>query len=100
MSVHQIFYKGNGRVCTVIDIKDQSLPVNHPDQSYLCETKDLLDDPFEGEVFTFWLQFFGGLSKADKQALWEVKKSQLVSVDYELGEFGPITVQKGLLIPR
>jgi hypothetical protein len=96
LSVDQIFYKGNGRVCTVIDIKDQSLPVNHPDQSYLCETTDLLDDPFEGEIFTFWLQFFGGLSKADKQALWEVKKSQLVSVDYKMGEFGPITVQKGL----
>ncbi|KAJ5214340.1 hypothetical protein N7449_001509 [Penicillium cf. viridicatum] len=95
LSVDQIFYKGSGRVCTVIDIKDQSLPVNHPDQSYLCETKDLLDDPFEGEIFTFWLQFFGGLSKADKQAPWEVKKSQLVSVDYEMGEFGPITVQKG-----
>ncbi|KAJ5402663.1 uncharacterized protein N7487_008559 [Penicillium crustosum] len=95
LSIDQIFYKGNGRVCTVIDIKDQSLPVNHPDQSYLCETKDLLDDPFEGEIFTFWLQFFGGLSKADKKALWEVKKSQLVSVDYEMGEFGPITVQKG-----
>lgn len=96
LSVDQIFYKGNGRVCTVIDIKDQSLPVNHPDQLYLCETKDLLDDPFEGEIFTFWLQFFGDLSKADKKALWEVKKPQLVSVDYEMGEFGPITVQKGL----
>ncbi|KAI2760410.1 CAZyme family GH162 [Penicillium roqueforti] len=91
----KIFYKGNGRVCTVIDIKDQSLPVNHPDQSYLCETKDLLDDPFEGEIFTFWLQFFGGLSKADKQALWEIKRPQLVSVDYKMGGFGPITVQKG-----
>ncbi|QQK44756.1 putative GPI anchored protein [Penicillium digitatum] len=65
----KIFYKGNGRVCTVIDIKDQSLPVNHPYQSYLCETKDLLDDPFEGEIFISQLQFVGGLLKANKQAL-------------------------------
>ena len=81
-----------------MDIKDQSLPVNHPDQSYLCEGDSLLNDPFEGEIFTFWLQFFGGLSDADKKALWEVKRPQLVSVDYQMGKFGPITVQKGLSI--
>lgn len=74
---------------------DQSLPVNHQDQSYQCENNILLDDPFEGEIFTFWLQFFGNLTDADKKALWEVKRPQLVSVDYQLGEYGPITVQKG-----
>ncbi|KAJ5881865.1 uncharacterized protein N7529_000537 [Penicillium soppii] len=91
----KIFYHGNGHVCAVIDIKDQTLAVNHPDQSYLCEGDGLLNDPFEGEIFTFWLQFFGGLSDADKKALWEVKRPQLVSVDYQMGKFGPITVQKG-----
>ncbi|KAJ5963618.1 uncharacterized protein N7479_003494 [Penicillium vulpinum] len=87
--------RGDGRVCAVVEMKDQSLPVSHSDQTYVCESKDLLDDPFEGEIFTFWLQFFGGLSKADKETLWEVKKPQSVSVDYEMGGFGPITIQKG-----
>jgi hypothetical protein len=91
----QIFYKGSGRVCSVIDIKNQSLPVNDPNQSYDCEGTGLLDDPYEGELFTFWLNFFGGLSSADKQALWEIKRPQLVSVDYDMDNVGPITVQKG-----
>ncbi|KAJ5662378.1 uncharacterized protein N7477_009994 [Penicillium maclennaniae] len=91
----KIFYQGNGRVCAVIDLKDQSLPIDHPDQSYTCEGDGLLNDPYEGELFTFWLQFFGGLSDSDKEALWNVKRPQLVSVDYHMGDFGPITVQKG-----
>jgi hypothetical protein len=81
-------------------MEDQSLPVNHPDQSYVCEGSGLLDDPFEGEIFTFWLQFFGGLTDADKQSLWEFKRPQLVSVDYKMGKLGPITVQKGLWQPN
>ena len=95
MFTRQIFYFGNGKVCAVVAMADQSLPVNHQDQSYQCENDILLDDPFEGEIFTFWLQFFGDLTDADKKALWEVKRAQLVSVDYQLGEYGPITVQKG-----
>ncbi|KAJ5610641.1 GPI anchored protein [Penicillium lagena] len=90
----QIFYKGNGRVCSVIDIKNQSLPVNDPNQSYDCEGTGLLNDPYEGELFTFWLNFFGGLSDVDKQALWAIKRPQLVSVDYDMGHVGPVTVQK------
>lgn len=77
------------------DIANQSLPVNHPNQTYVCEGSGRLNDPYEGELFTFWLQFFAGLSNADKTALWEVKKPQLVSVEYNMGGVGPITVQKG-----
>lgn len=95
----QIFYKGNGRVCSVIDIKNQSLPVNDPNQSYDCEGTGLLNDPYEGELFTFWLNFFGGLSDADKKALWAIKRPQLVSVDYDMGNVGPVTVQKGQFLP-
>ncbi|CAG8058267.1 unnamed protein product [Penicillium salamii] len=91
----KIFYFGSGKVCAVVAMENQSLPVNHRAQSYQCEKDVLLDDPFEGEIFTFWLQFFGGLSDTDKKALWEVKRPQLVSVDYQMGNFGPITVQKG-----
>ncbi|RAO69576.1 uncharacterized protein BHQ10_005588 [Talaromyces amestolkiae] len=90
-----IFYRGDGKVCAVTDIKNQSLPVYHPEQTYVCEGTGYLNDPYEGELFTWWLQFFGGLSDADVEALWEYKRPQLVSVDYHIGNVGPITVQKG-----
>ncbi|PCG91800.1 Hypothetical protein PENO1_060780 [Penicillium occitanis (nom. inval.)] len=90
-----IFYQGEGKVCAVTDIKNQSLPVYHPEQTYACEGTSYLNDPYEGELFTWWLQFFGGLSDADIEALWEYKRPQLVSVDYHIGNVGPITVQKG-----
>lgn len=92
----KIFYKGNGHVCAVTDIKNQSLPVDHPDQTYTCEGSGRLDDPYEGELFTFWLQFFAGLTDEDVKQLWQVKRQKLVSVDYNMGNVGPITVQKGL----
>jgi hypothetical protein len=92
----KIFYPGNGIVCAVTTISDQSLPVNHPSQTYKCEGTGTLDDPYEGELFMWWLYFFGGVSKKDKALLWEVKRPQLVSVDYNMGGVGPITVQKGM----
>ncbi|OOQ85565.1 putative GPI anchored protein [Penicillium brasilianum] len=90
-----IFYEGAGKVCAVVDIKNQTLPVDHPEQTYTCEGSSYLDDPYEGELFTWWLQFFGGLPEAEIEALWEYKRAKLVSVDYHMGKFGPITVQKG-----
>lgn len=82
-------------MCAVTDIKNQSLPVDHPDQGYSCEGTGRLNDPYEGELFTFWLQFFGGLSDTDIEQLWAAKKPLLQSVDYHMGKVGPITVQKG-----
>lgn len=76
-------------------IGNQSLAPNDPKQSYVCEGSGRLNDPYEGELFTFWLQFFGGLSQNDIQAIWAAKRPQLVSVDYNMGGVGPITVQKG-----
>ncbi|KAH1270807.1 hypothetical protein KXX33_008665 [Aspergillus fumigatus] len=87
--------QGKGQVCAVTTIKNQSLPVDHPDQGYACEGSGRLNDPYEGELFTFWLQFFGGLSDEDVEQLWAVKKPMLQSVDYHMGHVGPITVQKG-----
>lgn len=76
-------------------IGNQSLPVNDPAQSYSCEGSGRLNDPYEGELFTFWLQFFGGFTQADKKALWDAKRPQLVSDEYDMGNVGPITVQRG-----
>lgn len=87
---------GQGKVCAVTEMKNQSWPVHHPKQSYKCETPTYLDDPFEGELFTYFLHFFGDLSEADKDVLWEYKRPKLESVEYEEGGIGPITVRKGL----
>ena len=59
-----------------------------------------MNDPYEGELFTWWLYFFGGLSQTDKNLLWEAKRPQLVSVEYNVGEVEPITVQKGKINHR
>ncbi|KUJ15856.1 putative GPI anchored protein [Mollisia scopiformis] len=95
--VSHIFYKGDGIVCAVTDPTNQTYQVNDPQQNYTCEGNNTLNDPYEGEFFTWWLYFFGGLSDKDKNLLWEVKRPQLVSVDYDMDGFGPVTVQKGNL---
>jgi hypothetical protein len=79
----------------VTDIHDMTLPPNDPAQTYKCEGTGTLNDPYEGELFTWWLYFFGGLSANDKVAIWAVKRPQLVSVEYKMGGIGPITVQEG-----
>ncbi|KAF7716682.1 Glucan endo-1,2-beta-glucosidase [Penicillium ucsense] len=94
-TITQIFYRGSGKLCAVVDIANQTLPVNHPDQKYACEGSSYLDDPYEGELFTWWLQFFGGLPDAEIEDLWTFKRAKLQSVDYHMGTYGPITVQKG-----
>ena len=91
----QLFYRGNGVVCAVTDIGNQSYQVYDPRQNYTCQGSGTLNDPYEGELFTWWLYFFGGLSANDKSLLWEVKRPQLVNVEYLLDVQGPITVQKG-----
>ncbi|KAH8756135.1 putative GPI anchored protein [Hyaloscypha finlandica] len=95
LTAAKVFYAGNGVVCAVTDIGDQSFPINDPRQTYKCEGSGTLNDPYEGELFTWWLYFFGGLSKKDKDVLWKFKRPQLVSVEYKMGGVGPITVQKG-----
>lgn len=91
-----LFYRGAGEVCAVTDLKNQSAPFNTTGaQNYSCENSDRLDDPYEGELMTWWLYFFGGLAESDKNALWTVKRKKLVSVEYDMGGVGPITVQQG-----
>jgi hypothetical protein len=90
----KMFYHGNGKVCAVVDL-NQTLAPNDPKQNYTCEGTGVLDDPYEGELFTWWLYFFGGLSARAKQALWVAKRPQLVSVEYHKYGIGPITVQEG-----
>lgn len=91
----KIFYHGDGVVCAVTEIGNQSLPVDHPDQSYKCEGEGRLNDPYEGELVPYFFHLFGDLSDEEKDALWEVKRPQLVKDEYEMGGVGPITVERG-----
>lgn len=54
----QVFYNGTGHVCAVTAIGNQSTPMGAPNQSYGCEGSQTLNDPYEGELFTWWLYFF------------------------------------------
>lgn len=116
----RVFYNGTGRVCAVSGLTNQALQPNDPKQTYSCEggETNILNDPYEGELFTWWLYFFGGLSIKDKNDLWLVKRPQLVRTEY-VGSYdtsasyhsgysfnysgatvtsrhiGPITVQRG-----
>ncbi|KAL0954731.1 hypothetical protein HGRIS_003684 [Hohenbuehelia grisea] len=91
----KIFYAGAGRICAVTAIANQSLPINHPQQRYSCEGDGSLDDPYEGELFAWFLHFFGGLSLLDKRSVWEAKRPKLIAVDYQSAGLPNITVQKG-----
>ncbi|KPM42166.1 hypothetical protein AK830_g4372 [Neonectria ditissima] len=90
-----IFHIGDGKVCAVTEMADQTLPVYAAKQSYKCQTATYLDDPYEGELLTYFLQFFGDLSKKEKKKLWEYKRPKLESDEYDMGGVGPITVRKG-----
>ncbi len=92
--VAKMFYHGDGTVCAVVTLK-QALAPNDPRQTYTCEGTGVLNDPYEGELFTWWLYFFGGLSDRDKRALWIAKRPQLMGTEYNKHGIGPITVQKG-----
>lgn len=84
-------------MCAVVTIGNQSVPVNHPSQKYTCEGSGSLDDPYEGELFTWFLYFFGGLPSFDRNQLWEVKRPQLAAIDYQSQTYQNITVQKGFV---
>ena len=86
-------------MCAVTTIVDQSLPLDHPDQSYGCEEDIYLDDPYEGELLTYFLHHFSDLSDDDKDSLWEFKRAKMASVEYDKGGVGPITVQEGAHSP-
>lgn len=90
----QLFYRGDGVVCAVTTL-NQSLAPFDPNQNYTCEGTAVLNDPYEGELFAWWLYFFGGLSRPEKHAIWAAKRPQLRSVEYHQHGVGPITVQEG-----
>jgi hypothetical protein len=90
----------------VTDLFNQSLPVNHPNQTYVCEglnvtgSNPYINNPYEGQQFMWFLYFFGGLNKTEKDAIWAFKRPQLVSVDWAYKGYPNVTVQKGEFVLR
>jgi hypothetical protein len=91
-----IFYDGGGRVRAVTHITNTSaapFPGNYKLQD--CSENCYLDDPYEGELFTFFLDLYGQWENdTERELLWMNKRNKLQSVDYST-PFGSITVQRG-----
>ncbi|RDB22231.1 hypothetical protein Hypma_010743 [Hypsizygus marmoreus] len=99
-TAQRIFYRGSDKICAVTDLANQSLPIDHPAQTYVCEGLNssgnpYINDPYEGQQFMFYLYLFGDLSQTEKDALLAFKRPQLVSVDWSYPGYKSITVQKG-----
>lgn len=79
----RVFYLGGGRVCAVTQLNQTQTPTS-PSQNYTCEGGDtsVLNDPYEGELFTWWLYFYGNLNSYNKSALWDFKRPQLKALNY------------------
>ena len=89
--ITMIFYDGNGNVRAVTKIKDiyaTPTPDNYKNEG------GFLNDPYEGELFQFYLIFFGGLSSDDIDLIWKRNIPNIVSIDYKTPA-GNITVERG-----
>jgi hypothetical protein len=87
-----IFYAGYGWVRDVATIKDitvQPYPGNYGTAG------GYLDDPYEGELFAFFLDLYTEWSNpSDREFLWLVKRAKLQRAEYPSSQ-GPISVQRG-----
>lgn len=91
-----MFYDGKGHVraeAKILDVHAQPTPGNYRNNV----ANYFLDDPYEGELFVFFMDLFGNWPNTthdERDAVWKVKRTKLVAVDYPAPN-GPITVQKG-----
>ena len=82
-----MFYRSEGNVCTVTAL-NQNISWTDPSQNFSCPVDPnlhkvfYLNDPYEGELFAWFLYLYTDLPEADKEALWVAKRPQLVEVTY------------------
>jgi hypothetical protein len=92
-----IFYEGDGKIRAVSNIKDITIEPTK-DNYYTtenCGDPCYLDDPYEGELFAFFIDLFSDwTSFGDREKVWEYKRAKFLAVDYVTPE-GNITVQRG-----
>ncbi|KAA0150801.1 hypothetical protein FNF31_06949 [Cafeteria roenbergensis] len=72
--------ESRGAVFAVTTIANVSLP---PGQSPVSGS-GRLDDPYEGELFTWVLDLLTGLDAAEREDLWLAKRPQLAAVPYRM----------------
>lgn len=93
-----LFYQPVGYICAVSTIVNISAPPG-PGQ-YACEGQGFLDDPYEGELFVWFVYFFGnfstlpGIPEQIKHQMWVNKRRQLVPIKYHI-DGTPVTIQRG-----
>lgn len=92
-NVRQVFYEGDGRIRGEAQIGNAGAKPT-PGNYSLRDGGYFLADPYEGELMTFFMSLFGGLSDAEVQALWETRQGELQPVEFETPE-GPLTVARG-----
>ena len=96
-----IFYEGEGKVRAVAKIFDNKKSVDqntYTNRQTNCDQPTsvcYLDDPYEGELFTFMLYFYSPWNDSqEREKLWSVKSAKLQSAEFTIDQ-GTLTVQKG-----
>lgn len=94
-----IFYKGDGQLITVAKIKNVTLSPtpNNYYQEMPCGNVCYLDDPYEGELFTMFLDLFGNWSRypvGERDKLWPPKRAKIEKVRFH-SRVGEIEVERG-----
>ena len=98
-NVVMIFYDGEGLVRAVTQIRDtQASPVRRNYfQQRPCGRPCYLDDPYEGEMITFFMYLYGDWNGREQgpEKLWVVKRPKLQAVNFQVNPQQNITVQRG-----
>eukprot|EP01087_Luapelamoeba_hula_P010238 TRINITY_DN2706_c0_g1_i1.p1 TRINITY_DN2706_c0_g1~~TRINITY_DN2706_c0_g1_i1.p1 ORF type:complete len:330 (+),score=52.71 TRINITY_DN2706_c0_g1_i1:430-1419(+) len=88
-----VFYAGSGNISAVTTIKDTKAAPYPGNYQF---TSGWLDDPYEGELFAFFMDLYGRWNNtAEREAIWIKKRAKLVRTQYNTPKNGPITVQQG-----
>lgn len=93
-----VFYAGDGNIRCVTALSNQSLPVEQNTYSADGGSTCMLNDPYEGELFTVLVDLLTDLPQAEKKMMWVQKRPKLQSVNLTVNASGSnvnITVQRG-----
>lgn len=84
-----------GQYCAVATLRATVNPNSYL-QQYVCESDGhLLNDPYEGELMSWFIYFSGTLNVMEGNALWEQKRPQLQAVNYTGSTVDTSVTQQG-----
>jgi len=96
-----IFYDGGGRIRSVATIaNNKGSPMNSSNYALACTYQPcFLDDPYEGEMFAFFLDMYSTWSnQTERDSVWVNKRTKLQSVNFTVSSStinANISVQRG-----